>query len=135
MAVLGCRSPVLDNNIANILETLLSLKISSILIVTSNAKINVEICPCSHTGSISHHIMPLVINSLGGGHMHTHAYRCLHRNNSKNQASTHLVLNGQGYLITAYIVQIVYSRTSSTVVLISRHNNSLLVCKGYPKRW
>ena len=25
-------------------------------------------------GSISHHITPLVINSLGGGHTHTHAY-------------------------------------------------------------
>ena len=24
-------------------------------------------------GSISHHITPLVINSLGGGHTHTHA--------------------------------------------------------------
>ena len=28
----------------------------------------------NHMGSISHHIMPLVINSLGGGHTHTHAY-------------------------------------------------------------
>ena len=26
-------------------------------------------------GSISHHITPLVINSLGGGHTHTQAYR------------------------------------------------------------
>ena len=25
-------------------------------------------------GSKSHHITPLVINSLGGGHTHTHAY-------------------------------------------------------------
>ena len=39
--------------------------------------------------SISCHIMPLVINSLGGGHTHTnththtHAYRRLHRNNFK----------------------------------------------------
>jgi len=29
-------------------------------------------CLINHKGSISHHIMPLVINSLGGGHTHTH---------------------------------------------------------------
>ena len=31
-------------------------------------------------GSISHHITPLVINSLGGGHTHTHAstHACRH---------------------------------------------------------
>ena len=34
-------------------------------------------------GSISHHIMPLVINSLGGRHTHMHTYRCAHRNNFK----------------------------------------------------
>ena len=34
-------------------------------------------------GSISHHIMPLVINSFGGGHTSTHPYIHLHRNNSK----------------------------------------------------
>jgi len=28
-------------------------------------------CLTNHKGSISHHIMPLVINSLGGGHTHT----------------------------------------------------------------
>ena len=26
----------------------------------------------NYTWSISHHIMPLVINAFGGGHMHTH---------------------------------------------------------------
>ena len=31
----------------------------------------------NHMGSISHHITPLVINSLGGGHTHKHAYRRL----------------------------------------------------------
>ena len=36
-------------------------------------------------GSISHHIAPLVISSLGGGHTHTHKhiYRRPHRNNFK----------------------------------------------------
>ena len=36
-------------------------------------------------GSITHHIMPLVNNSLGGGDTHTHkyTYRCPHRNNFK----------------------------------------------------
>ena len=33
--------------------------------------------------SISCHITPLVINSLGGVHTNTHTYRCLHRNNFK----------------------------------------------------
>ena len=32
-------------------------------------------------GSISHHITPLVINSLGGGHTHTRIHP--HRNNTK----------------------------------------------------
>jgi len=31
-------------------------------------------CLTNHKGSISHHIMPLVINSLGGGHKHTHKH-------------------------------------------------------------
>ena len=57
-------------------------------------------------GSMSYHIMPLVINSLGIGHTHTdthtdtyrhmhthihtqtHTYRRLYRNNFKNQAHT-----------------------------------------------
>jgi len=30
-------------------------------------------CLANHKGSISHHITPLVINSLGGGHTHTHS--------------------------------------------------------------
>ena len=32
-------------------------------------------CLTNRIGSISHHIMPLVINSFGGGHTNTHAYR------------------------------------------------------------
>jgi len=32
-------------------------------------------CLTNHKGSISHHITPLVINSLGGGHTHTHTHR------------------------------------------------------------
>jgi len=31
-------------------------------------------CLTNHKSSISHHIMPLVINSLGGGHTHTHTH-------------------------------------------------------------
>jgi len=31
-------------------------------------------CLTNHKSSISHHITPLVIHSLGGGHTHTHAY-------------------------------------------------------------
>ena len=58
---------------------------------------------------ISHHITPLVINSLRGGHtyMHkhkrTHTYRHLHRNNFKKPgahrpvAGTRLVQIGQKY--------------------------------------
>ena len=34
-------------------------------------------------GSIPHHIMPLVINSLGHTHTHAHTYRHPHRNNFK----------------------------------------------------
>ena len=39
----------------------------------------------NHMGSISYHIMPLVIDSLGGGHArkHTNTYERQHRNNFK----------------------------------------------------
>jgi len=36
-------------------------------------------CLTNHKGSISHHIMPQVINSLGGGHTHTHTHTQHHR--------------------------------------------------------
>jgi len=43
--------------------------------MTSNCYINEretpKTCLTNHKGSISHHIMLLVINSLGGGHTHT----------------------------------------------------------------
>ena len=44
----------------------------------------------NHMGSISHHIMPLVINSLGGRHTrkHTHA-------NTHMQTHTHTDIHGQ----------------------------------------
>ena len=32
---------------------------------------NLKTCLTNHKGSISHHIMPVVINSLGGGDTHT----------------------------------------------------------------
>jgi len=35
-------------------------------------------CLTIHKGSISHHIMPLVINCLGGGHTHAHAHTHRH---------------------------------------------------------
>jgi len=34
-------------------------------------------CLTNHKSSRSHHIMPLVINNLGGGHTHTHTYICI----------------------------------------------------------
>ena len=44
----------------------------------------------NHMRSISHHITPLVIKSLGGGHTNTHTHTCIQtlvdRSNSKNQA-------------------------------------------------
>ena len=43
-------------------------------------------CLTNHKGSISHHITPLVINSLGGGHTHTHAYR--HRGQKQFQETS-----------------------------------------------
>ena len=33
-----------------------------------------RICLTNHMGSISHHITPLVIHSLGGGHINTHTH-------------------------------------------------------------
>ena len=45
----------------------------------------------NHMGFVLHHIMPLVINSLGGGDTHKHTYRCPHRNNSKKPGAGRLV--------------------------------------------
>ena len=39
-------------------------------------------CLTNHTWSISHHIIPLVINALEVGHTHTHTYRSRHVNQS-----------------------------------------------------
>ena len=46
----------------------------------------------NHNGYISHHITPLVINSLGGGH--THAYRHPHRKILRNQMCVGCQLSG-----------------------------------------
>jgi len=51
-----------------------------------NEKKTPKTCLTNHKGSISHHIMPLVINSLGGGHTHTHAYR--HRRQKQFQETS-----------------------------------------------
>jgi len=45
-------------------------------------------CLTNHKGSTSHHIMPLVINSLGGRHTCTHAYR--HRGQKQFQETSHV---------------------------------------------
>ena len=44
----------------------------------------------NHMKSISHHITPLVINSLRGSHTHKHACRRLHRNNFKKPGTCQL---------------------------------------------
>ena len=49
-------------------------------------------CLTNHKGSISHHIMPLVINNLGGRHTHTHAYR--HRGQKQFQEISHALAFG-----------------------------------------
>jgi len=43
-------------------------------------------CLTNHKGSISHHIMPLVINSLRGGHTHTHTRTYSHHGQSVIQS-------------------------------------------------
>ena len=40
-------------------------------------------CFTNRTWSISHHITPLVINALRGGHIDTHTYRYVSQNNFK----------------------------------------------------
>ena len=42
-------------------------------------------CLANHMRSTSCHIMPLIINILGGGDTHTHTHTHLHRNNLRNQ--------------------------------------------------
>ena len=41
----------------------------------------------NHMGSISHHIMALVINSLGGGHTHTNTHTDIRRQNNSKKPS------------------------------------------------
>jgi len=50
-------------------------------------------CLTNHKSSISHHITPLVINSLGGRHTHTHAYR--HHGQKQFQETSRMPAFGQ----------------------------------------
>jgi len=58
--------------------------------LTSDCFINkreiLKTCLTNHKGSISHHIMPLVINSLRGGHTHTHTHIARTKAISRNQS-------------------------------------------------
>jgi len=54
-----------------------------------NEKETPKTCLTNHKGSILHHITPLVINSPGGGHTHTHTvsqqsvtHTCIHTHSS-----------------------------------------------------
>jgi len=51
-------------------------------------------CLTNHKGSISHHIMPLVINSLGGGHIHTHTQAYSHCGQKQLQETSHAPAEG-----------------------------------------
>jgi len=52
-------------------------------------------CLTNHKGSISHHIMPLVINSLGGGHTHTHTQARSHHGQKQFQETSRVPAKGQ----------------------------------------
>ena len=58
-------------------------KAMPITIMTTDVIYRCRTCLTNRMGSISRHIMPLVISSLGGGHTHKHTYRCPHRSNFK----------------------------------------------------
>ena len=45
------------------------------MLTTTVALYSCITCLTNRMGSILHHIMPLVINSLGGGHTHTHTHK------------------------------------------------------------
>ena len=66
-------------------------------------------------GLISHYIMPLVINCLGGTHKHT--YRCLYRNNFEKPGMHWPVVGMPGLkysMVFLCNVQIVLTRTCKT---------------------
>jgi len=63
-------------------------------------------CLTNHKGSISHHITPLVINSLGGGDTHTHAYS--HHGQQQFQGTSHAPAKGRCAL--GLIIPIVYKQ-------------------------
>ena len=54
--------------------------------IDSNILKGLKTCLTNHTQPVSHHIMPLVINSLGGGHKDT--YRHTNKNNFKKPELT-----------------------------------------------
>jgi len=61
---------------ATIIDSLYnSVLVRSYIIYATTSYINKretpKTCLTNHKGSVSHHITPLVINSLGGGHTHT----------------------------------------------------------------
>jgi len=51
-----------------------------------NERETLTTCLTNHKSSISHHIMPLVINSLGGGHTHTRILTSRTKAISRNQS-------------------------------------------------
>jgi len=52
-------------------------------------------CLTNHKGSISHHITPLVINSLGGRHTNTHTHIYSHHRQKLFQETSHTLVFGQ----------------------------------------
>ena len=56
----------------------------------------------NHMGSISHHIMPLVINSLGGGHTHMQTH-------THTQTHIHTDIRGQKALCIFYFLHFRYN--------------------------
>jgi len=69
-------------------------------------------CLTNHKSSLSHHITPLVINSLGGGHTHTQA----HRGQKQFQETSHVVCIAHKVAVTPCGV---------------KHSNTLLVCYAH----
>ena len=77
-------------------------------------------CLTNHMGSISYHITPLVINSLGGRHTHTHTHTRTHTHTHNKKPGAFLaglksnplpILNTYMPIVTAIMPQFIYNFT------------------------
>jgi len=90
-----------------------------------NERETTKTCLANHKGSISHHIMPLVINSLEGRHTHRYTHTCKHthiadKSNFKKPVVRHFFVPGLKSGLAIHNKYTIHSNTSTSVTYCSR---------------